>query len=47
MAKLYSKKRKSIEEMTPHKDTVSFILSYSQAMKIVKVGKLTFENIVN
>lgn len=47
MAKLYSKKRQSIKEMKPSKETVSFILSYSQAMKIVKVGKLTFENIVN
>ena len=47
MAKLYPKKRKSIEEMKPSKETVSFILSYSQAMKIVKVGNLTFENIVN
>ena len=47
MAKLYSKKRKSIKEMKPSKETVSFILSYSQAMKIVKVGNLTFETIVN
>ena len=47
MAKLYSKKRKSIEEMKPSTAIVSFILSYSQAMKIIKVGNMTFENIVN
>jgi hypothetical protein len=47
MAKLYSKNRQSIKEMKPSKETVSFILSYSRAMKIIKVGNLTFENIVN
>ena len=47
MAKLYSKKRQSIKEMKPSKSAVSFILSYSQAMKMVKVGNLTFENIAN
>lgn len=47
MAKLYSKKRQSIKEMKPSAATISFILSYSQAMKIVKVGNLTFENIAN
>ena len=47
MAKLYTKKSKSIKEMQPSKETVSFILSYSLAMKTVKVGQLTFQNIVN
>jgi hypothetical protein len=47
MGKLYTKKRQSIKEMKPSKSTVSFILSYSQAMKMIKVGTLTFENIVN
>lgn len=47
MGKLYAKKRQSIKEMKPSKSAVSFILSYSQAMKMIKVGKLTFENIVN
>ncbi len=47
MGKLYAKKRQSIKEMKPSKSAVSFILSYSQAMKMIKVGTLTFENIVN
>lgn len=47
MGKLYAKKRQSIKEMKPSKSAVSFILSYSQAMKIIKVGTHTFENIVN
>jgi hypothetical protein len=47
MGKLYAKKRQSIKEMKPSKSVVSFILSYSKAMKIVKVGTLTFESIAN
>ena len=47
MAKLYSKRKKSIKEIKPNKEIVSFILSYSKALKIVKVGNLTFENVVN
>lgn len=47
MGKLYAKKSQSIKEMKPSKSAVSFILSYSQAMKIIKVGTHTFENIVN
>lgn len=47
MAKLYSKKRKSIKEIKPNKEIVSFILSYSKAMNLIKVGNLTFENIAN
>lgn len=47
MGKLYAKKRQSIKEMKPSKSAVSFILSYSQAMKMIKVGTLTFENIAN
>lgn len=47
MAKLYSKKRNSIKEMKPSAATISFILSYSQALKIVKVGKLTFDTLAN
>jgi hypothetical protein len=47
MGKLYAKKRQSIKEMKPSKNVVSLILSYSQAMKMVKVGNITFESIAN
>jgi hypothetical protein len=47
MGKLYAKKRLSIKEMKPSKNAVSFILCYSKAMKMVKVGNLTFECIAN
>ncbi|ESU28451.1 hypothetical protein FLJC2902T_18140 [Flavobacterium limnosediminis JC2902] len=47
MAKLYSKKKKATPEMAPKKDTVDFLLSYSKALSITKIGDLTFENIAN
>ncbi|WP_176756875.1 hypothetical protein [Flavobacterium saliperosum] len=47
MAKLYSKKTKASPKMLPKKETISFLLSYSKALTITKVGDLTFENIAN
>ncbi|MES2811569.1 MAG: hypothetical protein V4670_03780 [Bacteroidota bacterium] len=43
MAKLYTKKAKSTQKMLPTKETVNFILSYSKALKIVKIGDEDFE----
>lgn len=47
MAKLYSKKKIASQTMLPKNETISFLLSYSKALSIVKVGDLTFENIAN
>lgn len=48
MAKLYSKKKLATQkEMLPKKETVSFLLNYSKALSITKVGKLQFETIAN
>jgi hypothetical protein len=47
MAKLYSKKKLANQEMLPKKETISFLLNYSKALSITKVGKLTFETIAN
>jgi hypothetical protein len=47
MAKLYSKKKNATPKMAPKKETISFLLSYSKALNITKVGDLTFENIAN
>ncbi|MEQ3661592.1 MAG: hypothetical protein ABNG98_04030 [Flavobacterium sp.] len=47
MAKLYSKKKLATNKMLPKKETISFILNYSKALRIEKVGKLTFEIIAN
>ena len=47
MAKIYSKKKNEILKMLPKKETVNFILSYSKALRINKIGEGTFETILN
>ena len=47
MAKLYTSKKLATPKMLPKKETISFLLSYSKALTIVKVGDLTFESIAN
>ena len=47
MAKLYSKKALVSTKMLPKKETISFILNYSKALNIVKVGNMNFEIIAN
>lgn len=47
MAKIYSKKTLATPKMLPKKETISFLLNYSKALNIVKVGNMTFENIAN
>ena len=47
MAKLYSQKKLATQKMLPKKETISFLLNYSKALSITKVGKLSFEFIAN
>lgn len=47
MGKLYTKKQLATPKMLPKKQTKSFLLSYSKALSIVKVGNLTFDSIAN
>ncbi len=47
MAKLYSKKKLAIQSMKPKKETISFLLSFSKALSIHKVGNSTFEIMAN
>ncbi len=47
MAKIYSKKALAIPKMSPKKETVSFLINYSKALNIIKIGKNKFENISN
>lgn len=47
MAKLYAKKKFTIQNLKPKKETVSFILNYSKALSIHKIGKTNFEVIAN
>ncbi|MBV2196623.1 hypothetical protein [Flavobacterium sp.] len=47
MAKLYSKKKLATQKMKPKKETISFLLNYSKALSIHKVGTSSFEIIAN
>ena len=47
MAKIYSTNSLAILKMIPKKETISFLLNYSKALRIIKVGKLTFDHIAN
>ena len=47
MAKLYSKEKLATKNMLPKKETIAFILNYSKALSITKVGKMSFEIIAN
>jgi hypothetical protein len=47
MAKIYDKKQATTAKMQPKKETVSFILQFSKAFSVLKVGNLKIENIAN
>jgi hypothetical protein len=47
MAKIYSKKTLASKDLKPKKEVVSFLLSYSQALKVVKIDNKSFEIIAN
>ena len=47
MAKLYTKKKNATPKMLPKKETVSFLLSYSKALRIVKIDDVSYETIAN
>ena len=47
MAKIYSKKVLVSKIMKPSKETVSFLLSYSQALSIIKIDNKVYEIISN
>ena len=40
MAKLYAKKNVAVQNLKPKKETISFILNYSKALSIKKIGKM-------
>ena len=43
MAKIYSKKTLASKDLKPKKEVVSFLLSYSQALKVVNIDNKSFE----
>ncbi|WP_276380661.1 hypothetical protein [Flavobacterium sp. H4147] len=48
MAKIYSKKALASNDLKPKKEVVSFLLSYSQALKVVKTqDNKSFEIMAN
>ncbi|GGC93435.1 hypothetical protein GCM10011508_20840 [Flavobacterium lutivivi] len=47
MAKLYSDRKLATKKLLPKKETIQFILQYSKALRVVKVGNLNFETIAN
>lgn len=47
MAKLYSKKKLATTVNLPKKETISFLLNYSKALSITKVGNFKFETFAN
>lgn len=47
MAKIYAKEKLVTNSMKPKKETISFLLSYSKALSITKVGKMKIETIAN
>ena len=47
MAKIYSKRKLASQNLIPKKETISFLLRYSRALSIIKVGNMNFEIIAN
>lgn len=47
MAKTYSKKSLVTKKMKPKKEVVSFLLSYSKALTVIKTKDNSFEIIAN
>jgi hypothetical protein len=47
MAKIYTRRTLVTPIMKPKKEVVSFLLSYSKALSVVKVGKVNFEIMTN
>ncbi|SHL23928.1 hypothetical protein [Flavobacterium chilense] len=47
MGKIYSKKALASKNLKPKKEVISFLLSYSQALTVVKIENKDFEIIAN
>jgi hypothetical protein len=47
MAKLYTKQAVATFKMAPKKETLNFLLNYSKALNIVKIGNQNIEIIAN
>lgn len=47
MAKLYTKNALASKKMLPKSETINFILNYSKALNIIKIGNKNYEIIAN
>ncbi len=47
MAKIYSKQALEVSKKLPKKETIQFLLNYSKALNILKVGKMSIEILAN
>ncbi len=47
MAKIYAKNNVAIKPMNPKKETVAFLLNYSKAFYVIKIGKHHHELFAN
>ena len=47
MAKIYPQEALEISKKLPKKETIQFLLSYSKALNIVKIGNQSFEILAN
>lgn len=47
MAKIYSKQALEVSKKLPKKETIQFLLNYSKALNVIKVGKMSIEMMAN
>lgn len=47
MAKLYTKKTLTNPKMLPKRQTIDFILNYSKALNVLKIGNQDFKILLN
>jgi hypothetical protein len=47
MAKIYSNQALEVSKKLPKKETIQFLLNYSKALNVIKVGKIKIEILAN
>jgi len=47
MPNIYSKNSSEMKNLKPKRETLSFLLGYSKALKVVKTKQMTFDLILN
>jgi hypothetical protein len=47
MAKIYSNQAFEVSKKLPKKETIQFLLNYSKALNVIKVGKMSIEILAN